>query len=226
MKKLLYLLLLISLSVQSQNILFVGNSLTYTNDMPKMLEQIGKQNDLKIKTTSLCYPNYAIIDHINEGKLQKLLQKKQFDYVIIQQGPSSQEEGKRMLINDGATIKALCEQYNIQLGYFMVWPSKHYYNTFDKVIANHEFAAKQNNALLFPVGKIWKQYNEHESNTSSLYTSDNFHPSTAGSFLAALTIFHQLHPTKNIQQLPFKKYQKWVADKGSFDFLIQLIQKQ
>ncbi|CAM1361284.1 Glyceraldehyde dehydrogenase small chain (modular protein) [Tenacibaculum sediminilitoris] len=98
--------------------------------------------------------------------------------------------------------------------------------TFDKVIANHEFAAKQNNALLFPVGKIWKQYNEHESNTSFLYSSDNFHPSTAGSFLAALTIFHQLHPTKNIQQLPFKKYQKWVADKGSFDFLTQLIQKQ
>lgn len=224
MKKLLYLLLFLQLSVQAQQILFVGNSLTYTNNMPKMLEYIGKQHGVTIKTKSLCFPNYAIIDHINEGKLQKLLAKKQFDYLIIQQGPFSQAEGKRMLIQDGATIQALCEKYNTKLSYFMVWPSVRYYHTFDKVIENYKSAAKQNNAFLFPAGNIWKEYNTYKDK-ESLYGLDNFHPSTAGSFAAALTIFHQLYPTKNLQQLPFKKYKKWVADEDSFNLLVQLVQK-
>ncbi|WP_440067527.1 SGNH/GDSL hydrolase family protein [Tenacibaculum discolor] len=224
MKKLLYILLFFQLSVQAQQILFVGNSLTYTNNIPKMLEYIGKQQRVTIKTKSLCFPNYAIIDHINDGKLQKLLAKKQFDYLVIQQGPSSQAEGRRMLIQDGATIKALCEQYNTKLSYFMVWPSVRYYHTFDKVIENHKSAAKQNDAFLFPVGNIWKEYNTYKGK-ESLYSLDNFHPSTTGSFVAALTIFHQLYPTKNLQQLPFKKYKKWVADEDSFNLLIQLVQK-
>lgn len=192
--------------------------------MPTMLEYIGQQYGVTIKTKSLCFPNYAIIDHINDGKLQKLLAKKQFDYVIIQQGPSSQVEGKRMLVQDGATIKTLCKQYNTKFGYFMVWPSVRYYHTFDNVIENHKFASKQNKALLFSVGSIWKEYNTYKGK-QSLYSLDNFHPSTAGSFLAALTVFHQLYPSKNLQQLPFKKYKKWVADEGSFNLLVQLIQK-
>ncbi len=192
--------------------------------MPEILEYIGKQNGITIKTKNLCFPNYAIIDHINNGKLQKILEKKPFDYLIIQQGPSSQTEGKGMLIEDGAKMKVLCDKYKIKLGYYMVWPSVRYYHTFDKVIENHTLAAKQNNALLFSVGSVWKDYNTYK-NKETLYNFDNFHPSKVGSFLAALTIFHQLHPTKNLHQLPFKKYKKWVTDKDSFNLLIQLVGK-
>ena len=46
--------------------------------------------------------------------------KKKYDYIIIQQGPSSQKKGKKMLIEDGAKIKTLCTKYKVKLGYFMV----------------------------------------------------------------------------------------------------------
>ncbi|CAM1368045.1 conserved protein of unknown function [Tenacibaculum soleae] len=223
MKKLFFLLVLTQLSLHSQNVLFVGNSLTYANNMPKILEYIGKKQGVSIKTKSLCFPNYAIIDHINEGKLQRLLTKNKFDYLIIQQGPSSQSEGKRMLIEDGEKIKKLCNNHNIKLGYFMVWPSKRYYHTFNKVIENHKIAAAKNNAILFPVGEIWKEYNLDKT-LYNLYDYDNFHPSKAGSFLVALTIFHQLHPTKKLQQLSFKDYKKWTTNKKSFLKMIQLVE--
>ncbi|MBA6155530.1 SGNH/GDSL hydrolase family protein [Tenacibaculum sp. S7007] len=224
MKKLVLFFLFIQVSLQAQDILFVGNSLTYTNNMPEILEYIGKKNGVRIKTKSLCFPNYAIIDHLNQGVLQKLLEKQSFDYIIIQQGPSSQEQGKQMLLEDGAKMKALCNKYNIKLGYYIVWPSVRYYHTFNKVIENHTLAAKQNNAILFPVGTVWKEYNTYKEK-ENLYSLDNFHPSKTGSFLAAITIFHQLYPTKNLQQLPFKKYRKWVTDEGSFNLLIQLVEK-
>ncbi|WP_198938394.1 SGNH/GDSL hydrolase family protein [Tenacibaculum holothuriorum] len=192
--------------------------------MPEILEYIAKQNGVQLKTTSLCFPNYAIIDHLDSGKLQKLLEKQSFDYIIIQQGPSSQPLGKQMLLNDGAKVKKLCDKYNSKLGYYMVWPSVQYYYTFEKVIENHILAAQKNNALLFPVGVIWKDYNTHKDK-ESLYSYDDFHPSIAGSFLAALTIFHTLYPEKNLQQLQFKKYSNWVTDEDSFNLIIRLIEK-
>lgn len=193
--------------------------------MPKILESIAKKFDEKIQTDMLCFPNYAIIDHLTEGKVQQKIISGGYDYVIVQQGPSSQEEGRKMLIEDGKRLAILCQNYNAKLGYYMVWPSKRYYFTFDKVIANHKEAAKKNNAMLFPVGSYWKQYEQSNSKTQ-LYGTDNFHPSKAGSFLAALTIFKELHTNKNLKDLTYKKVKKWVSNKESYDKMIQILTKK
>ncbi|WP_109299867.1 hypothetical protein [Aquimarina sp. AU474] len=207
----------------SKKVLFLGNSLTYSNDMPKILEHIAKNFKLTIKTKALCYPNYGLEDHWKDQKFQNLIHQQRFDNVIIQQGPSSQEPGKKMLVHYGTKIKAVCKRKNITLGYFMVWPAKRYYHTFDGVITNHQYAAKISAAQLYPVGAIWKMY-EAKDNLESLYSYDQFHPSTAGSLLAALTIFKGLYPNKDITTLNFKKYKKWINDQKSFEKMIELIQ--
>ena len=211
-------------TLNAQKILFVGNSLTYSNNLPEILEEIAENSEKKIKTKSLCFPNYAIIDHLNDGKLQKILDKEKFDYLVVQQGPSSQTEGKKMLIEDGKVLKKICDQYNIKLVYFMVWTSKKWYETFDLVIENHKIAAKKNNAMLFPVGEIWKKYNTFNKN-ENLYDLDEFHPSKSGSFLAALTMFSYLYPNENLHLLKFSAYEKWIKDEDSFNLMIKLIKE-
>lgn len=219
------LIVFFSFTANAQKILFVGNSLTYSNNLSKILEQIAKKSGESINTKSLCFPNYAIIDHLNEGKLQQVLTKEKFDYLVVQQGPSSQEEGKKMLINDGKKLKKLCEKHQVKMVYFMVWTSKKWYHTFNLVIKNHEVAAQKNEALLFPVGKIWKAYNESKGK-ESLYDSDGFHPSKTGSFLAALTMFHELYPKKNLNSLQHSHFKKWAKNKDSFLLMIDLLQKK
>ena len=78
---------------KSTNLLFVGNSLTYTNDLPDIVEKEAKRKGIKVKTTMLAYPNYALVDHLDDGEVQKQIRSGKYDYVIVQQGPSSQEEG-------------------------------------------------------------------------------------------------------------------------------------
>lgn len=225
MKKqmLIVLILCFGIQVQAQKILFIGNSLTYTNNLPLILEKIGAAYNKKILTEMVCYPNYAIIDHLTDGEIQKKIATENYDYVIIQQGPSSQKEGRKMLVDSGKILSALCKKHNTKLGYYMVWPSKRYYFTFDKVIANHTEAAKLNDALLFPVGKYWKKYNSLKTKTS-LYDRDFFHPSKAGSFFAALVLFKKLYPTESLQKLPFKKVRFWVAHRKSYISMVNLIE--
>ncbi len=181
----------INMLAQTTRILFVGNSLTYTNNLPSLVEQEAKSRGLKVKTLMIAYPNYALIDHWNDGEVQKYIKSEKFDYVIIQQGPSSQTEGRRMLIEDGNKLQKLCEQSDTQLAYFMVWPSQTYYYTFDGVIKNHRDAAEKNGAILCPVGEAWRAY-FNNTKEYSLYGSDGFHPSPKGSRLAAEVIVDTL----------------------------------
>lgn len=173
------------------NILFIGNSLTYTNNLPQLVKKYAKLNSISIKTKMIAFPNYAIEDHWNNGKTQKLISNKKFDYVIIQQGPSSQHEGRKMLIEYGKKYSDLCKLNNTQLCYFMVWPSLNYFHSFDKVIKNHKDAATINNSVLLPVGAKWKEYFD-STNNYEYYSSDGFHPSIKGSKIAAKLIVEYL----------------------------------
>lgn len=203
MRKLLFItitLLAFQLFGQTTRILFVGNSLTYTNNLPELVEKEAKSRGLKVQTTMLAFPNYAIIDHWNDGEVQKLIRSEKFDFVVVQQGPSSQEEGSRMLLEDGARLGLLCENHGSKLAYFMVWPSRSYYYTFDGVIKNHKTAAKENDALLCPVGEAWKVYFD-ENNDFSLYGRDGFHPSPKGSRLAASVIIDTLFESAEVKEV-------------------------
>lgn len=173
------------------HILFVGNSLTYTNNLPQLVKQVAAQNGFTVQTEMLAYANYALEDHWNDGELQKLIASNRFDYVIVQQGPSSQADGKAMLLDYGARIKSLCDKHKSQLAFYMVWPARVNYSMFDGVIANYTLAATETNSILCPVGKVWKNYFD-TTHDFSYYGPDGFHPSVAGSKRAAEVIFESL----------------------------------
>lgn len=174
-------------------LLFVGNSLTYTNNLPKLVKKSAKQKGITIETKMLALPNYAIVDHWQDGKVQKLIASEQYDFVIIQQGPSSQQDGSQMLLDGGKNYHELCKKHKAKLVYFMVWPSQYYYRTFDGVIQNYSNAAKVNKAMLCPVGKVWKKHFD-KTNNFDYYGPDGFHPSKKGSQVAADVIVNTLFP--------------------------------
>ena len=173
------------------NILFIGNSLTYSNNLPGLVKKYALLKEIDINTEMIALPNYAIEDHWNDGQVQKLISSKKYDFIIIQQGPSSQNDGRKMLIEFGRKYNKLCELYESKLCYFMVWPSINYYYTFDDVIKNHKDAAIINNSILLPVGEIWKEYID-STKDYEYYGTDGFHPSIKGSQIAAKVIVEHL----------------------------------
>lgn len=172
-------------------LLFVGNSLTYTNNLPALVEAQARKEGRLIGTKLLAFPNYALEDHWRDGELQLLIASGQFDYVIVQQGPSSQAEGKTLLLEYGKKIKDLCDLHQVKMVFFMVWPAKVNYHTFQGVIDHYTEAADVTNSILCPVGKVWKEYMDANQDYS-YYGTDFFHPSRKGSIRAAEIIVASL----------------------------------
>jgi hypothetical protein len=173
------------------NILFVGNSLTYSNNLPDLVEQAAISVGKEVVAGMVALPNYALEDHWFDGEVNKLIASGSYQYVVVQQGPSSQADGRTMLLEYGRLIKDLCDKHQVKLAFFMVWPAKVNYHMFPGVIANYTEAARQTNSILCPVGAIWKSKMD-ATNDFSYFGEDGFHPSLKGSQSAAEIIVKYL----------------------------------
>jgi ABC-type glycerol-3-phosphate transport system substrate-binding protein len=180
-----------STALSDTTLLFVGNSLTYSHNMPQMVADFAKTYGRHIKTETLALPNYALVDHLADGKVQGMIASKKYKFVIVQQGPSSQTEGRTLLLEAAPVFKKMCNDNGAELAFYMVWPAYEHYRNFNGVIRNYTDAATLNNAILCPVGTVWKEYIDRTGDLS-YYDSDLFHPSVKGSQVAAEVIYKAL----------------------------------
>ena len=80
---------------------------------------------------------------------------------------------------------------------YMVWPSEARFKDFERVIESYRLAADEVKAMLFPVGRAWREAWKRDAKMA-LYSGDRFHPSVAGSYLAALVIYEKLFERSSI----------------------------
>ena len=173
-------------------VLFIGNSLTFTNDLPAIvgaLAEAGKQKRFVYK--SVTYPNLSLEDQWNRGDAQKAIAKDKWDVVVLQQGPSGLEESRRLLIEYVRLFDKAIRAAGAKPALYMVWPSEQRFKDFDRVIESYKSAAEEVKGLLFPVGVAWLEARKRDANLP-LYSVDRFHPSFIGSYLAALVIYEKL----------------------------------
>ncbi|MEI9909357.1 MAG: SGNH/GDSL hydrolase family protein [Bacteroidota bacterium] len=183
-------------------ILFVGNSLTYTNDLPALVTEIGKLDGTTITYTSFLLPDYSLEDHWNDGKAKAEIDKGGYDYVVAQQGPSALAESQSLLLEYAKKFADVCKKNKSKLALFMVWPSKARSVDHDNVIISYTNAADKTSSILCPAGLAWK-YAWQLQPELPLYSPDNFHPGVAGSVLAAFIIYGALAEKKDFD---FVKY--------------------
>ncbi|MBL7741669.1 MAG: hypothetical protein JNK14_20790 [Chitinophagaceae bacterium] len=191
-------------SQKGLRILFVGNSLTYTNDLPAMIKEIGELDGVTITYHSFLYPDYSLEDHWNDGKVKAEIEKNHYDFVVAQQGPSALPESQVLLMESARKLADLCNKHRTKLALYMVWPSKARAFDHDNVILSYTKAANATSSLLCPAGQAWKYAWEKDPGLP-LYSPDNFHPSVTGSVLAALTIYAALIDKKRFDFISLDK---------------------
>lgn len=170
------------------NVVFVGNSLTYSNDLPSIVVHIAALDNVVIHAVSVVAGNYSLDDHWIDGTIQSTLTSNNYDYLIGQQGPSALPESQVLLKEAAIKIAMECEKHETKFALYMVWPSLGRDFDRDNSIKSYTNAAMSSGSLLCPAGLAWKLAWQKDKNLP-LYGPDNFHPSLHGSVLAAITIY-------------------------------------
>lgn len=171
-------------------VLFVGNSLTYTNDLPGMVATLARAEGVDFQYTVRASPNFALGDHWNEG-LEGIITELAPDVVVLQQGPSSLPSSRAYLLEWTARIGEVVTGSGGRPALFMVWPDASRAHAFDAVRDNYADAAARVDGIFLPAGETWRAAWSREPGLA-LYGPDAFHPSTTGSAAAAVTIWAML----------------------------------
>jgi hypothetical protein len=173
------------------HVLFIGNSLTYVNDLPLTVSNLAALSGDTVRTAQVAFPDYALEDHVAQGDAVRAISLGGWQYVVLQQGPSSLESSRQNLITWTKYFDRIIRPSGARTALYMVWPSINNFSTFSRGIDSYQLAAQAVNGLLLPGGAAWLTALAKDS-TLQLYARDGFHPSGLGTYLVALVIYERL----------------------------------
>lgn len=194
------------------NILFIGNSFTYFNGMPSMVEKIGLTNGQDIYVEHITYGGFSLIQYLDErtpesNQVMDALNKKKWDYVVLQEQSSKPDVNKSEFLSSVETFNTLITNRGAKPCLYSTWSykvdSKKLHNTgrtyteFYNLLTNAYIEAENTYGILrAPIGTIFYNITMEEPSIN-LIMDDDFHPNLSGSYIAAYTFYTKFFGFEN-----------------------------
>lgn len=173
-------------------VLFVGNSLTYTNDLPRTVADLAAAAGDTIRVAAVALPNLALIDHANgQSGALAAIRGGRWEYVVLQQGPTWPGVHLDTLILAARQLDAPIRAAGARPALYMVWPSTRDLPYFDGVREAYLRAARAVDGVFLPAGEAWRVAWKADA-ALPLYGADGFHPSALGTLLAAMVMYERI----------------------------------
>jgi hypothetical protein len=187
-------------------VLFIGNSHTYVNDLPVMLHKLARMTgDETLLFEAIAAADFALEDHWNTGPARDALTKYDWDFVVLQQGPSSRPANQLHLLSWTQQFAPLITAAGAEPVLYQIWPDIfNRDNDAANALLSYSNAAAAVDGLLAPAGDAFTAALDADA-TIGVYGADGLHASVRGSYLAALTILariNTLDPRTLVDSIP------------------------
>lgn len=189
-------------------VLFLGNSYTYSNDMPAILKALaasgGDQLDYEMEVPD----GASLEEHYRRGSVAIALKDGTWDYVVLQEQslrPAMPiRQAKQQFFRYGELLgqQASALHPGARTVLFVTWGRWHhtgslcewvpeacdYWGSDSLITLRYRMLAERMDAILAPVGPAWRYLQQHHPEIE-LFNPDAIHPSMEGSYLAACCFY-------------------------------------
>ncbi|MBE5888377.1 MAG: hypothetical protein E7283_06010 [Lachnospiraceae bacterium] len=189
------------------NILFIGNSFTYYNDMPDVyFANICKEGGYKVNVTRITKGSHFLYKFADPtdtygAKVKTALENNQYDIVIIQEQSSGTITNPERFKKSVRTLAAMVKENGAELYLYSTWGYNEGYSKLadcggttaameKKVRTAYESIAKEVGAKVVYAGVAMLDI--YKNTSINVYASDLYHPSENGSLLVAYTFYATL----------------------------------
>jgi hypothetical protein len=167
------------------SILFIGNSLTSANDLPRRVAVLAAASGASIETDSVAIDGASLLDHWEDGRSRRRIASRRWSFVVLQQGPSTLPESRAELVRSTTQFGEEIRRAGAQPALLMVWPLPG--QRAADVSASYRAAAEATRSTLIAAGDAWVRAKDADQ-TLILTGADGYHPSAVGTELAALSV--------------------------------------
>ncbi len=193
---------------------FLGNSYTYYNDLPNLIDSLANANGDDLIHGQNTPGGYTLNGHSTNTASLNLLKADTWDFVILQdQSQLPSFPYGQVIVDVYPKAKILCDSIRSANAcaipvFYNTWGRQNgdaqwdSINTFEKMnnrlYSAYNYMATENSGILGPVGLAFKRVYDDVSpvvSHASLYNPDGSHPSIFGSYLAACIFYNTLFST-------------------------------
>ena len=172
-------------------VLFLGSSLTYNNDMPLLVQAFAREAGKSVEVVTVAKGGFSFEDHCKRGAALSTLRKGPWNFVVMQQGPSTLTASRRNMREWARRLAEPIRQAGARPALYMVWPAENRLAYLDEVRISYQLTAEDIDGMMIPAGEAWRAAWRRDPDIP-LYRRDREHPSPTGSYLVALSIFGML----------------------------------
>lgn len=190
-----------------KNVLFIGNSYVYTNDLPTVLTDMATSTGDKISCSSNTPGGCRFAQHCTNRSMT-MIQQGGWDVVVLQEQsqypafPEWQVEDDVYPYAQALVDSIYANNSCPEPMFFMTWGKKNgdaqngqifppigSYEGMDSLLrVRYMKMGKDNHASVCPAGKVW-HYIRHNHPKIELYSADESHPSMAGTYAVACAFY-------------------------------------
>lgn len=189
-------------------VLFIGNSLTTVNDLPKLIADLAKSRGHPMEYDVYAPGGKTLAQHASDPVALDKIKKTGWDFVVLQeqsQAPSfSQGQVQQEVYPFARELSRLIKKASPEahVVFYMTMAKKNgdqhnaakvspelgtYEGMQSRINQSYVNMAMNNDALIAPVGLVWKRVREQYPSID-LY-ADEIHPNLTGSYLAACVFY-------------------------------------
>ena len=172
---------------QTVRVLMIGDSLTYYNDLPGLLQQLSAREAKPIYIEQITTPASSLAFHWNVNGAPARIRNGHWDYVILQ------EYSRKPVTDPDAALESI-RQFNDAVTragaktiLFENWPTRGHDDEYFTLHDFYEDAADQTGAIIAPIGTAWR----NASDPTLLL--DDRHPTDAGTYFSACVLYDVIY---------------------------------
>ena len=197
-----------SSTANTLNVLFVGNSYIYFNNLPDILEAIAEsKRGVPIFADHHTHGGHMLYEHFEDGHLEQYLHDvfptaRKWDYVVLQEqstlGVGFRQADLGMLGDpadeflDGVNkLHGLISEREFDMMLFMTWAKQPFPDQTSVLASAYDKIGDDFDMPVAPVGLAFARVKDERPDIE-LYLDDGSHPAPAGSYLAACVFYAQL----------------------------------
>jgi uncharacterized protein YodC (DUF2158 family) len=183
------LLLPASLSAEPRHILFIGNSYTYYHGMPRLTAELAELNGApKPVVRAVAAGGATLKSHWFDGEARKAIDAGNWHAVVLQESSLQPFIDARKTRQYAASFIERIWHAGAEPVIYLTWARFSSPERQQTLNALYRSIARENGALLVPVGPAWRIALERHPEVR-LHEMDDSHPTLAGSCIAAYA-FH------------------------------------
>jgi hypothetical protein len=175
------------------DVLFIGNSYTFSHSLPKVLEQIATATEggPVFRTKMVAHPDYTLEQHWQLGEAAAAIAEGGWEFVVLQGHSLSTLEAQDRLYRFARRYAPLIKESGARSVFFMTWARRGRPEMMQTIGPAYAAIAEEIGAVLVPAGFAWLTSVEQRPDIH-LHHADGSHPSPAGSYLAAAMFYDLL----------------------------------